>query len=141
MLCWTLHPGQSANRNNGVCFQCLNSDNILQVVWKGTKEVGFGIAIRGPEMRDADYTGPTDSSYIRITVANYSPPGNMNKKSIICENVELTDGELILNLVPSSSMYMTLPFLGTKGIGNGCVFNELTQGMEFSIIVVQYSAC
>ena len=159
MLCRTLHPGQSANRNNEVCFQSLNVFNILQVVWKGTKEVGFGIAISGPTMRDADYTGPTSiAGYMeRITVANYSPPGNRNRKSIICENVELTDGELILNLVPLHDRYMTLPFLGTKGIGNGCDSDggddggdsgiggdsgsELTQELVFSIIVDQYSAC
>ena len=51
------------------------------MVWKGSKKVGFGIAI--------------DSEGKRFTVANYYPPGNMNtqERSSMCGNVELADGK------------------------------------------------
>ena len=48
------------------------------MVWKGSKKVGFGIAI--------------DSKDRRFTVANYDPPGKTGKRGL-CKNVELADGK------------------------------------------------
>ena len=57
----------------------------LQLVWKGSKKVGFGVA-----------SGKVNGMYKKITVANYSPAGNMNIESSICANVDLADGKLLL---------------------------------------------
>ena len=56
------------------------------MVWKETDKVGFGVAS----------ALQSDGFYKKITVANYSPRGNMNSKSAICANVELADGEFLL---------------------------------------------
>ena len=62
------------------------------MVWKSNKKVGFGIAI-GP---DQAYRG--HGLKARITVADYDG-GNIQRKSVYCENVDLDDGEIILHLV------------------------------------------
>merc|ERR1719367_100912 len=55
--------------------------HFTQLVWKGSQKVGFGVA-----------SGLSNGMYKKITVANYSPAGNLNMESAICANVELADG-------------------------------------------------
>ena len=68
---------------------------ILQLVWKESRRVGFGVAIG----KVGKFASGRDK-YKKITVANYSPAGNSvligHERESICKNVEFAYGKLLL---------------------------------------------
>jgi len=62
-----------------------DSGHFTAVIWKGTKSLGIGLAVRAAS--EADCKNPNVAKHSYVT-ANYKPPGNMQNEDTHKKNVE-----------------------------------------------------